>query len=90
MTGLEQQCLLGMLSMSADWTANVDVTPTLDETALLLEGAHGIWAADIAEFFAAHHSLEGDAGRAWAWTGVAERVRHRERLRLAERDCVSG
>ena len=36
----------------------------------VLEGRHGCWAADVAEFFSTMHSLKGDAGRSWAWAGV--------------------
>jgi hypothetical protein len=48
----------------------------------VLEGRHGAFAAAIADFFAVYHGERGDAGRAWAWSGVAELVRHRERTRL--------
>ena len=37
-----------------------------------LEGRHGQLAADVADFFSTLHTLRGDAGRAWAWAGVAE------------------
>ena len=43
----------------------------------VLEGRHGVWAADVAEFFSTLHSLKGDAGRSWAWAGVAEMVRRK-------------
>lgn len=59
--------------------------PTPNEVrfmAEVLEGRHGALAADVAEFFAAYHSEKGDAGRSWAWAGVAEMVRTRERARL--------
>lgn len=67
------------------WTEQGDVTPTPDEVdsmATVLEGQHGALAAEIAEFFATHHSLSGDAGRSWAWTGVADKIRRRERKRI--------
>jgi hypothetical protein len=48
----------------------------------VLEGKHGSLAAEIADFFAIYHGEKGDAGRAWAWSGVAELVRNRERARL--------
>jgi hypothetical protein len=67
------------------WSEQRDVTPTPDEVeaiANLLEGEHGIHAAEVAEFFATHHSLGGDAGRSWAWTGVADRIRDREQKRI--------
>jgi hypothetical protein len=47
-----------------------------------MEGRHGFFAAAIADFFAIYHGEKGDAGRAWAWSGVAEAVRNRERERL--------
>lgn len=65
-----------------------DATPTTRDVefmALVLEGRHGLLAADVAEFFSALHSHKGDAGRCWAWAGVAETVRQRERHRLAAR-----
>lgn len=66
-------------------TEQIDVTPTPEEVesvAALLESEHGTLAAEVAEFFATHHSLGGDAGRSWAWTGVADRIRHREKKRI--------
>ncbi len=66
-------------------TPEYDVTPTpseIEATAVLLEGEHGVFAADVAEFFATQHSLDGDAARSWAWTGVADRIRLRERERI--------
>lgn len=62
-----------------------DVTPTpsqVDEIASLLEGEHGSFAADVAEFFSTKHWIAGDAGRCWAWAGVADRVRSRTRERI--------
>jgi hypothetical protein len=50
----------------------------------VLEGKHGDLAADVAEFFSTLHSLKGDAGRSWAWAGVAEMVRRRAEARLSE------
>jgi hypothetical protein len=49
----------------------------------LLESEHGTLAVDVAEFFATHHSLGGDAGRSWAWTGVADCIREREQNRIS-------
>lgn len=66
-------------------TEQYDVTPTPDEVesiASLLEGEHGAFAAEVAEFFATQHSIGGDAGRSWAWTGVADRIRDREQKRI--------
>ena len=65
--------------------ANPDFTPTPQDVgamAEILESKHGTLAAEVAEFFAIYHGQKGDAGRAWAWSGVAELVRNRERARL--------
>jgi hypothetical protein len=70
------------------WHPDEDVTPTprdVGEMASALEGRHGIHAADVAEFFSTQHALTGDAGRSWAWAGVAETIRKRERHRCTER-----
>jgi len=67
-----------------EWHADDDATPTPDEVddmALVLEGQHGQFAADVAEFFVSVHSQRGDAARAWAWQGVAARVRRRDQTR---------
>ena len=67
------------------WNEQIDITPTPEEVesvAALLESEHGILAVDVAEFFATHHGLDGDVSRSWAWTGVAERIRLREQIRL--------
>ena len=70
------------------WHPDQDVTPTPREVEMLadcLEGRHGVLAVDVAEFFSAQHGLQGDAGRCWAWAGVAEviRIRAENRLRQA-------
>jgi hypothetical protein len=73
--------------MNSGWHFRVDSTPTpieIDAMVAVLEGRHGVWAADVAEFFSTLHSLKGDAGRSWAWANVAERVRHRSELRQQE------
>lgn len=70
--------------MTACWHPDEDATPTpRDVQAMVetLEGRHGQHAADIAEFFSAMHAQKGDAGRSWAWAGVAEAVRRRARQR---------
>jgi hypothetical protein len=62
-----------------------DLTPTPDEVeavAALLESNHGDLAAEVADFFATQHSLEGDAARSWAWTSVVDCLRERERERF--------
>ncbi len=48
----------------------------------VLEGQHGQFAADVAEFFSCMHQVNGDAGRSWAWAGVAALVRKREQIRM--------
>jgi hypothetical protein len=50
----------------------------------VLEGRHGAWAAEVADFFSTFHSLKGDAGRSWAWAGVAELARRRAEARQSE------
>ncbi len=65
--------------------ADDDATPAfteVDALAAVLESRHGQHAVDVAEFFAAYHNQSGNVGRSWAWTGVAETVRQRERVRL--------
>ena len=71
--------------MTISWHPEEDVTPTprdVDFMASVLEGRHGLHAADVAEFFSSLHGERGDAGRSWAWAGVAETVRIRERHRV--------
>ena len=71
--------------MTMSWHPEDDVTPTprdVDVMASVLEGRHGLHAAEIAEFFSSLHGERGDAGRSWAWAGVAETVRIRERHRV--------
>ncbi len=71
--------------MSISWHPDEDVTPMpgqVETMASVLEGRHGQHAADVADFFSTLHSINGDAGRCWAWAGVAARVRRRERSRL--------
>lgn len=71
--------------MTMSWKPEDDVTPTprdVDFMASVLEGRHGLYAAEVAEFFSSLHGERGDAGRSWAWAGVAETVRIRERHRI--------
>ena len=73
--------------MASGWHFHGDATPTPGEVEAMvavLESRHGAWAADVAEFFSTAHSLKGDAGRSWAWAGVAEMVRRRAETRLGE------
>jgi len=77
-----------MSSLSrATFHTEADATPPPQDVgamAEVLECKHGALAAGIADFFALYHGQKGDAGRAWAWTSVAEFVRVRERERLEE------
>jgi hypothetical protein len=50
--------------------------------AVVLEGRHGAFAAEVAEFFALLHRQVGDASRSKAWGGVARQVRRREYDRM--------
>lgn len=50
--------------------------------AVVLEGRHGVFAAEVAEFFALLHCQLGDESRSEAWGGVARLVRRREHERL--------
>jgi len=74
--------------MTGCWHPDEDVTPTPKEVefmAATLEAKHGCHAADVADFFSSLHTHQGDAGRSWAWAGVAELVRKRERVRIGQR-----
>jgi hypothetical protein len=73
--------------MTSGWLFEEDATPNpgeIEAMVAVLEGRHGVWAADVAEFFSTLHSLKGDAGRSWAWAGVAEMVRRKAEARLSE------
>jgi hypothetical protein len=73
--------------MTSGWHFHEDTTPTPGEVEAMvsvLEGRHGVLAAEVAEFLSTFHSLKGDKGRSWAWAGVAELVRHRAKERLGE------
>jgi hypothetical protein len=75
---------IGMKTMTASWHPDSDATPTPQDVTVMvetLEGQHGPHAVGIAEFFATLHALKGDAGRSWAWAGVAEAVRRRAEAR---------
>jgi len=50
--------------------------------AVVLEGRHGAFAAEVAEFFALLHRQLGDVSRSKSWIGVARKVRQRENDRL--------
>ncbi len=50
--------------------------------ASVLEGRHGVWAGEIADFLADAHRQANDAVRGRAWATVAQTVRIRERQRV--------
>ena len=73
--------------MASGWHFHENATPTPGEVEAMvavLEGRHGAWAADVADFFSTLHDLKGDAGRSWAWAGVAEMARRKAQARLGE------
>ena len=73
--------------MTTGWQFKGQEMPTqgeVDAMAAFLEGRHGMFAAEVAEFFAIAHSLKGDKSRCWAWSGVAETVRRKAEAREAE------
>ncbi|MEM7279826.1 MAG: hypothetical protein AAF385_17085, partial [Pseudomonadota bacterium] len=76
------------LMTATGWHPDMDATPTPSDVLSMvevLEAQHGALAEDIAEFFATKHCLAGDAGRSWAWAGVAARLRQRTKKRLLEK-----
>lgn len=73
--------------MVSGWHFNGARSPSpgeVDAMAAVLEGRHGAWAADVAEFFATAHLLKGDKARGSAWSGVAEQVRRKADERLCD------
>jgi hypothetical protein len=71
--------------MVMNWHPEEDATPTpreVETLASVLEARHGLLAAEIAEFFSAYHGVARDAGRCWAWAGVAETIRRRVKSRV--------
>lgn len=73
--------------MPTSFHTHEDATPVLGDVenmVSVLEGRHGVWAAEVADFFATFHSLKGDAARSWAWTGVAEVARRRAEARESD------
>jgi len=72
------------LDDTGDVRLSTDATPAprdVEFMALTLEGQHGNHAAEIAAFFSDYHCGRGDAGRSWAWAGVADIVRKRQQVR---------
>ncbi len=73
--------------MISGWHFKGNALPTqgeVDAMAAVLESRHGVWAAEVAEFFATAHGLKGDKERSWAWNGVAESVRRNAEQRMAQ------
>jgi len=58
--------------------------PEAELMAAVLEGRHGSYAAEVADFFAILHRQQGDSTRSKAWGGVADAVRRREHDRLTD------
>ncbi len=58
--------------------------PEAELMAAVLEGRHGNYAAEVADFFALLHRQQGDASRSKAWWGVADAVRKRTQDRLTD------
>lgn len=56
--------------------------PEFDTMVSVLEAMHGLYAAEVADFFSALLHQQGDATRSVAWADVAERVRERQRERM--------
>lgn len=50
--------------------------------AAVLEGRHGAFAAEVADFLAQAHCVKSDHGRKRAWLRVAAEVRRREAERF--------
>jgi hypothetical protein len=65
-------------------TQSTSAASEIDALVAVLEGRHGIWAAEVAEFFATLHGLKGDSGRSSAWANVAEHARQRAEARQSE------
>jgi hypothetical protein len=61
-----------------------------ESMASVLEGRHGAWAADVADFFATFHDLKGDSDRSRAWAGVARVARRRADDRQREQEAASA
>ena len=71
------------LSWHPDESAPAEASE-IELMASVLEGRHGAFAAEIAEFLAASHRQTSDGQRMRAWSRVAEVVRDRLRTRLEQ------
>lgn len=71
-----------MRSQSPEKKEDLSTLQDAELMAVVLEGRHGSFAADVAEFFALLHRQLGDLTRSKAWGGVARMVRRREHDRM--------
>lgn len=71
-----------MRSSSPERKEDLSTLQDAELMAVVLEGRHGSFAADVAEFFALLHRQLGDLTRSKAWGGVARMVRRREHDRM--------
>lgn len=71
-------------SSRLDEDATLAAMAEVEAMAAVLEGRHGVWAADVADFFASFHQLKGDQRRGCAWSDVAEVTRRRAEERQNE------
>lgn len=79
--------MAGDAKMASGWHFREDATPTpgeMEAMVAVLEGRHGAWAAEVADFFSTMHSLRGDTGRSWAWADVADLARRKAEARARE------
>jgi hypothetical protein len=71
-----------------------DSAPTISAEvvamAAVMEGKHGQYAAEVAEFFALWHDQKGDHRRSEAWFEVADHLRQREFFRSQSECDASG
>lgn len=73
--------------METNWKSSDAADDTAGEhecMAATLEAQHGMYAAEVADFFSGLHHRQGNAVRAWAWAGVASLVRRRTRERTGQ------
>lgn len=67
------------------------ISPREIETmACVLEGRHGIHAADVALFLVSIHEESNDTARAEAWMAVASIIRAREQFRMPRQRAVDA
>lgn len=71
-----------MRSSPAQKKKEASVIHDAELMAVVLEGRHGAFAAEVADFFSLLHRQLGDASRSHAWGGVARMVRRRESDRV--------